>query len=100
MDYYMRIYICLFLIWRFNPFSKHRFDELDKKIVFMAGMIILSTTALNQYLIMFKTKIANTVLPIVENAINMSNYIFIGFIPYRSFDSGTFIRIGFIEKYL
>lgn len=68
MDYYMRIYICLFLIWRFNPFSKHRFDELDKKIVFMAGMIILSTTALNQYLIMFKTKIANTVLPIVEKA--------------------------------
>jgi hypothetical protein len=66
MDYYMRIYICLFLIWRFNPLSKHRFDELDRKIVFIAGMIILSTTALNQYLVWFKTKIANTVLPIVE----------------------------------
>ena len=50
MDYYMRIYICLFLIWRFNPFSKHKFDELDKKIAFIAGVIILTTTALNQYL--------------------------------------------------
>jgi len=50
MDYYMRIYICLFLIWRFNPFSTHKFDELDKKIAFIAGVIILTTTALNQYL--------------------------------------------------
>jgi len=50
MDYYMRIYICLFLIWRFNPFSTHKFDELDKKIAFIAGVIILTSTALNQYL--------------------------------------------------
>ena len=64
MDYYMRIYICLFLIWRFNPFSNHRFDELDKKIAFIAGMLILSTTALNQYLTLFKTTIAGTVLPV------------------------------------
>jgi hypothetical protein len=64
MDYYMRIYICLFLIWRFNPFSNHRFDELDKKIVFMAGVIILSTTALNQYLVLLRTKIKDTILPV------------------------------------
>ena len=68
MDYYMRIYICLFLIWRFNPISKHQFDELDKKIVFIAGMTILSTTVLNQYLVVFKTKIIDAVLPI-SNAI-------------------------------
>lgn len=35
MDYYVRIYICLFLIWRFNPFRKiYRFTELDRKIAF------------------------------------------------------------------
>ena len=67
MDYYMRIYICLFLIWRFNPLSNHRFDELDKKIVFIAGMLILSTTALNQYFVIFKTKIKDTVLPIITH---------------------------------
>jgi len=66
MDYYMRIYICLFLIWRFNPLSNHRFDELDKKIVFIAGMLILSTTALNQYLIFIKTKIKDAVLPVIS----------------------------------
>jgi hypothetical protein len=60
MDYYMRIYICLFLIWRFNPFSQHKFDQLDKKIAFMAGVIILSTTALNQYVTVVRSSLIST----------------------------------------
>lgn len=55
MDYYIRIYICLFLIWRFNPFrSVDTFTELDRKIAFSAGTIILTTTALNAYIMNFK----------------------------------------------
>jgi len=51
LDYYVRIYICLFLIWRFNPLrSKYEFTDLDRKIAFSAGVFILTTTALNQYL--------------------------------------------------
>ena len=65
MDYYLRVYICVFLIWRFNPLRKFQFNDLDQKIAFMAGMIILSTTALNQYLVWFKTTLRNTVLPLL-----------------------------------
>ena len=51
LDYYVRIYICLFLIWRFNPFRSHyEFTDLDRKIAFSAGLLILTTTALNQYI--------------------------------------------------
>jgi hypothetical protein len=51
LDYYVRIYICLFLIWRFNPFRSHYdFTDLDRKIAFSAGVFILTTTALNQYI--------------------------------------------------
>jgi hypothetical protein len=58
LDYYVRIYICLFLIWRFNPFKRHyEFTNLDRKIAFSAGMFILTTTALNQYLEKFKNTI-------------------------------------------
>jgi len=50
IDYYIRIYICLFLIWRFNPLrSSYEFTDLDRKIAFSAGVFILTTTALNQY---------------------------------------------------
>ena len=51
IDYYLKIYICLFLIWRFNPFrSKFQFTSLDAKISFNAGLFILASTALNEYL--------------------------------------------------
>lgn len=51
LDYYIRIYVCLFLIWRFNPFrSSYEFTNLDRKIAFSAGLLILTTSALNQYL--------------------------------------------------
>jgi len=62
LDYYIRIYTCLFLIWRFNPFRNvDTFTDLDRKIAFSAGMFIITTTALNQYLIDIKTKVKNII---------------------------------------
>jgi len=55
LDYYIRIYICLFLMWRFHPFRTHyEFTDLDRKIAFSAGLFILTTTALNEYLLDFE----------------------------------------------
>lgn len=51
IDYYIRIYICLFLIYRFNPFRDVEFTQLDKKIAFSAGLFLLTTSALNEYII-------------------------------------------------
>jgi hypothetical protein len=62
LDYYARIYICLFLIWRFNPLRKvDTFTILDRKIAFSAGLFIITTTALNTYLISIKEKIKNLI---------------------------------------
>ena len=56
LDYYIRVYICLFLMWRFNPLRTHyEFTNLDRKIAFSAGAFILTTTALNKYLADIKT---------------------------------------------
>jgi len=50
LSYHVRIYICVFLIWRFNPLrSKYEFTDLDRKIAFTAGLFILSTTFLQKY---------------------------------------------------
>ena len=55
LDYYVRIYVCLFLMWRFNPFRKYyEFTDLDRKIAFSAGLFILTTTVLYQYINMIK----------------------------------------------
>ena len=66
IDYYIRIYICLFLMWRFNPLKKHyEFTNLDAKIAFTAGFFILTTTALNTYIINIKDKATNTVKDVI-----------------------------------
>jgi hypothetical protein len=60
LDTYVRIYICLFLMWRFNPLRKHyEFTNLDRKIAFSAGLFILTTTALNKYLENIKSYVRN-----------------------------------------
>ena len=69
LSYYIRIYICLFLIWRFNPFrTNYEFTELDRKIAFSAGVFILSTTALNKYLIYVEDKARNITINITDSA--------------------------------
>ena len=51
LDYYLRIYICLFLIWRFNPLrDTFHFTNLDAKISFNAGLFILASTTFNTYI--------------------------------------------------
>lgn len=47
LNSYVKIYVSLFLILRFNPFRKVKFTELDGKIAFSSGMFLLTTTALN-----------------------------------------------------
>lgn len=64
LDYYVRIYVCLFLMWRFNPLRTHyEFTDLDRKISFTAGLFILTTTALNKYLAITQEKIQQLVNP-------------------------------------
>jgi hypothetical protein len=58
IDYYVKIYICLFLIWRFNPLrSKYEFTNLDRKITFTSGMFILTTGILANYIPKVKTQL-------------------------------------------
>jgi hypothetical protein len=64
VDYYFRIYICLFLIWRFNPFRNiDTFTQLDRKIAFNAGILIFITTVLQSY------------IPYIINKVKENKYI-------------------------
>lgn len=54
---FVKIYISLFLIYRFNPFRKIHFTQLDKKISFNAGVFLLGTTAVDTIARHYLTKI-------------------------------------------
>ena len=66
IDYYFRIYICIFLMWRFNPFrTQYEFTDLDRKITFSAGAFILTTTALNEYVDIIKVNIKKIIKSVI-----------------------------------
>ena len=50
LQYYVKLYVSLFLIYRFNPFRRVKFTSLDAKIAFSAGVFLLATTAINSVL--------------------------------------------------
>jgi hypothetical protein len=53
LQYYIKLYISLFLIYRFNPFRRVKFTSLDAKIAFNAGWFLFATTIVNSVLITY-----------------------------------------------
>jgi hypothetical protein len=56
IDYWTKVFIGLFLLWRFNSFAPSKFTEFDRKVVFSAGMFMFVTTIVNTYLRMYVQK--------------------------------------------
>jgi hypothetical protein len=54
LQYYLKIYISVFLIIRFNGFRSITFTELDRKIAFNAGVFLFTATLLNQFVRYYK----------------------------------------------
>ena len=63
LQYYVKIYISLFLIYRFNPFRRVKFTNLDAKIAFSAGIFLLTTSAINGILLKQIFNMDNVLLP-------------------------------------
>jgi hypothetical protein len=70
LQYYTKIYISLFLLYRFNPFRRVKFTNLDSTIAFSAGLFLLTTTAFGKFL---ETYIAGDIENIGKN--NLMNII-------------------------
>lgn len=62
LQYYVKIYVSLFLLYRFNPFRRVKFTELDRKIVFSSGIFLLGTTAITSLLTRYLSYIKNNII--------------------------------------
>lgn len=51
IDFYLSVYICLFLMYRFNPFRKFtNCTKFDKRIIFSSSILILLSSVLKSTL--------------------------------------------------
>ena len=49
----IKIYICILLIFNFNPFSKKKCSDFDKQLAFSAACFLFFTTVLGQIAIFY-----------------------------------------------
>ena len=53
----IQVYVSLYLLIRFRPFHKIKFTDLDKAIIFNAGVLLLTTSILSYYIETYTTPI-------------------------------------------
>jgi hypothetical protein len=70
VDYYAKIYVSLFLLYRFNAFRKVTFTELDRKIAFSAGVFLFTSTALNQVITQYLEPVKSKISSILPKSVN------------------------------
>ena len=51
LDNFLKIYVSLFLIFKFNPLRKSKFTNFDRKIVFSSAIFLLTTTTITNIFI-------------------------------------------------
>lgn len=44
----LKTYVSLFLIIKFNPYTKHNFNEFDRKVAYAAGFFLFFTTTVSE----------------------------------------------------
>ena len=73
LDYYLKIFLALYLLYRFNPLRKEfEFKELDRRVAFSAGVFIFTTTVLNKILITYSTKYRDEVLKKIDETVHLA----------------------------
>jgi len=72
--FYTKMYVSLFLIYRFNPFRFVKFTPLDAKIAFNAGIFLLFTTAINSVLATYINFFKDNVQAIINNIKNSFSF--------------------------
>ena len=68
IDYYLKIFISLFLLYRFNPFRQQIImQELDRRVIFTGAVIIFTSTILNKILLTYSEKYKTYLTGILKN---------------------------------
>jgi hypothetical protein len=58
IEFYLKLYMSLYLIWRFNMYRKHiNITDLDRQIIYGSAFFILFIIIINKILLKYEKKI-------------------------------------------
>ena len=72
IDIALKLFVSLFLIFRFNPLVKIRVNDFDKQIIFSAGFFLLLSTTITTFIL---NKIQYKIKQKVKKTINKVNLL-------------------------
>lgn len=55
LNYYLKIYVSIILIYFFNPFFKQEMNKFHRDVAFSAGIFLLTTTSITSFIKNIKT---------------------------------------------
>lgn len=62
VEYYVKVYASIFLIWRFNPYWHTRhFTEIDRRVVYSVALFVLTTSVLKHVIDQYRPQIKATI---------------------------------------
>lgn len=71
LDYYLKLFLALYLLYRFNPYSEQiKFQELDRRVAFSAGVFLFTTTILNEILMKYSNKYRDEIIDRIKGSEN------------------------------
>ena len=74
LSYFVNIYVGIILIYRFNRFRTNIvFTNLDRKIVFSAGLFMIISNSIIQLAIIYLTNIKNKIIYSIKNEYEDNN---------------------------
>ena len=47
----IRLFVCVFLIYKFHPFREHKLSYFDDKLIFASAILILTDMGITQYVV-------------------------------------------------
>lgn len=74
LDFWLKAYIGVYLMWRFNPFNTITFNDFDRKLIFSAGMFLFTITVVEVYL-------KRTVQTVKDTAASVATKVKTDFVP-------------------
>ena len=74
LDNIIKMYVSLFLIFRFNPLRHTRFTEFDRQVVFTSALYVIATTTINTVIQTFYKKAIDTVANTNLSTVYVSAY--------------------------
>jgi len=72
VEYYVKIYVSIFLIWRFNPYWHTRhFTEIDRRIVYSAALFVLTTSVIKDIIEKYRPQIKAAVRSLFHPVVSL-----------------------------